>query len=167
MKEIVFSRNSFWIKYWKFITFDMLNLPTDTCTLRKHLILYTLFMLVTLPYFIVVKLLHRYFKVIPTINEVHALTVLPQLLTVGFAGLTMPDCNYTFISIYFVFFAGIVIGMPLALFTIFKLGNLILFICKPLNKNRKVKNKPKKESVIKVLYTTLKDKICCKIKYVD
>jgi len=160
MKTIKLSVDSFWVKYWTFITGKDYDLPTNTCNFKRDLMLFSLLSILFLPMII---LLHIGLLFVKTINSpgkfgVVVISVLQATsYAVSYASYKAGSILMHLLSVSAAFLLGITI-LGLAVWGCVVISTYI--------ENRpKKEKKPRDPGFIKVLYLSWKEKLCSKIEY--
>lgn len=172
METIKFSRNSFWYKFWNFISFFPFRFdePKDTCTLKRQLIVRTLLALVSLPYFFLFHLI----KVIVNsggkggVEWLYVSAGLSTAISLLSAG-AMKGWSVSYLMSNLYMF-GILMGILLFIALVFIVVGLYESLMADYRAKHPKKFKPKKvknPSMIKVLYRGLKEKLCSHIEFTD
>lgn len=173
MQTITFSRNSFWFKYWKFVSNAgyVNNEPKDTCSLRKELIMYTFLVLFALPFSVIIKLLQ-----LINSNWKESLTgkfyiVIAILLQVIILSGSFVAANEFSVSLFlgYLYAVAYIIGSMAIIISIAFIIVSLLEKFKPYKINRPGYNprQVKRPNIIVVLYNTAKNQLCSKITYID
>jgi len=170
METIKLNVNNFWFKYWEFVNFhpNYRERPADTCALRGNLIWSTFAMLITLPTFIVFKIIGLIaigFEQSLSENASKGILIACQMvsfITIEALVNPAPFVGFLFGPLFVMALSAIA---AIFLFLLYIIG-LTIYTCfvKIFPKKEKVE---KTSSIIKTLYTSWKDKLCSKIEYTD
>lgn len=175
METIKFSKKSFWFKYWKFVTLESTewaNLPKDTCSLRRDLIIFSVLAILCFPLVLSIKLLEK-FKILEDLSKpIYIPIVMGQVFGVALGFATLPTA--TFIMGYLIGSLYIMLGAGLLLLLLAGIFYTISSIAEAAKKRSQRKKElllekgitPAKPMVV-TLWNGLKDKVCSRIEYID
>lgn len=177
METIKLSKNSFWFKFWGFITLTDTTygiLPFDTCALRRDLLIFTLLAILCAPFRAVSVLLH-YFDVWDETDigkGFYMVGIVVQFLAIGIGAVIAKKAS--FLIIYLIGTACTLVGLLAVAIFIALLAFIITFIANQISKMHHAKELaritagiPKTECIITTVWNNLKDKVCSRIEYID
>lgn len=177
METIKLSKNSFWFKFWGFITLTDTSyeeLPYDTCTLRRDLLICTVLAILCAPFRIVSALLH-YFDIWDERNVgkiFYLIGLTCQFLAIALGAVIAKEASV--LMMYLIGTACVLGGLLAVAVSITLLAFIISFIAEQISKRNRAKKEariaagiPKTECIITTLWNNLKDKVCSRIEYID
>jgi len=160
MKTITLSINSFWVKYWRFITGKDYDLPSNTCNFKRDLMLFSLLSVLFLPMIILLHIGLLFVKTYSSPGKVGIVIV--SLLQAVSYGAAYASYKHGSILLHTLLMSvAILVGVAIIGLIIW---GAVAWSTYLENKPKKIRE-PKAPSFIKVLYLSWKDKLCSKIEY--
>lgn len=178
MKTVKLSKNSFWFKYWEFITLEgdtwERKLPKDTCSLRRDLIVFTIFAILAFPFVVLARLLMGTGIVEKgTLGKFYYIPALMgQFLAIGIGSGIFPkgDLLLWYLSGLGAVLLGVIALAVVLFITILaaiSIGKIVSKRKRIREEKRIISGVPKQESIIKVLWHGLLDKVCSRLEYTE